>query len=62
MFGIRDEQGDWTFYLQENAAVTYYRAGDNPNQAKTARVPMQLSQVFPGRAHVVISSAQLSLR
>jgi hypothetical protein len=61
VFGLRDPNGDWTFYLQKNATVTYYTfnrsfpvvgARKQSGTIKTANIPMQLTQIFPGRPHV----------
>ena len=69
VFGVRDAAGDWTFYLQENAAVTYRHLrrktgldkllSKTPTRAEatsyTVNRPIKVSQVYPGRGHVQLS-------
>ncbi len=59
VFGLRNKLGFWTFYLQENAKITYIKlkkkAVANPNARDPQESkPMRLMQVFPGRDHVQI--------
>lgn len=66
VFGLRDNAGLWTFYLQKNAVVKYYSfkksgflgTGSRQRGAveRSFNVPMQLIQIFPGHAHAVISA------
>jgi hypothetical protein len=44
VFGLRDVNGNWAFYLQENVAVTYMQAPSNV--FRTCR-PVFLSKIFP---------------
>ena len=64
VMGLRDNFGDWTFYLQENVTIEYYQF----NKVKTGLFgskkvkidatknsvmrPMHFTQFFPGQAHV----------
>ena len=54
VFGIRDK-GDWTFYLQENATITYHKvkattggdmATDGPSRVVSR--PLRVREIFPG--------------
>jgi hypothetical protein len=62
VMGIRADNGDWTFYLQENVSITYFALqkkthGFLGTKTKTVEVegskrtimrPMQLTEIFPG--------------
>ena len=66
VFGLRDANRDWTFYLQKNAVVKYYSfkksglfgtgARKRGASEQVVNLPMELVKVFPGRAHVRISN------
>jgi hypothetical protein len=45
VFGLRDVHGDWSFYLQENVALTYMQNGTT-SVFQTCR-PIFLSRIFP---------------
>ena len=63
VLGRRDNQGDWTFYLQENADIIYHSVERNlmnpfkPKVSQQAAVsrPMTYREVFPnGPQHAVV--------
>ena len=54
VFGLRDDQGNWSFYLQENVTVFFYkmskRFGGGRVKAQNMRSlarPMSIRQIFP---------------
>ncbi len=69
VMGIRDNSGDWAFYLQENVSVTYYkfqRVKTGFFTSKKQKIdasmnvvmrPMQLTKIFPGSGHVKFTPA-----
>lgn len=46
VFGVRDKDRTWSFYLQENVRVTYKLPS---GLTQTAQRPMIVTQIFPGR-------------
>ncbi|HEY4357148.1 MAG TPA: hypothetical protein VGN16_15470 [Acidobacteriaceae bacterium] len=58
VMGIRDDKRDWTFYLQENVAITYYsfkkkgflikKKKKIESSRKTVMRPLQVTEIFPG--------------
>jgi hypothetical protein len=66
VLGRRDDAGDWTFYLQENATITYHQLSCNPMKmfsgvkATSYAVcrPLVYSEIFPnGPAHVTVRAS-----
>jgi hypothetical protein len=47
VFGVRDANGDWSFYLQENIRVGYSRHTTGLPVLQWANRVLRLSQVFP---------------
>ena len=64
VFGIRDDNRDWSFYYQQNVCVTYQKmrkttfwkklVKDN-TPPRTINYPMQVKQFYPGSDHVHVS-------
>jgi hypothetical protein len=69
VMGLRDNFGDWTFYLQENVTITYYqfnRVKSGFFGSKKVKIdatkncvmrPMRFTQFFPGQGHVKFNPA-----
>lgn len=63
VLGRRDDAGDWTFYLQENATITYHQLSRNPlkliggvtSKSYSVCRPLVYSEIFPnGPSHVTV--------
>lgn len=71
VLGRRDDHGDWTFYIQENATITYHQISKNPinrirgiHSASYSVVrPLIYREVFPhGAAHVTVKAGLPSIQ
>jgi hypothetical protein len=47
VFGLRDELGIWTFYLQENVQVMFYRLNESAKDSRFVNRTMQVKQIWP---------------
>jgi hypothetical protein len=64
VFGIRDDNMDWSFYYQQNVCVTYQKmrrtsfwnrlVKDN-TPPRTINYPMRVNQFYPGSDHVHVT-------
>lgn len=62
VMGLRAANGDWSFYLQENVSITYYKFTKSgffgTTKVKTdssmnvVMRPLRFTQIYPGQAHV----------
>lgn len=53
VFGLRDALGNWTFYLQENASISYFKkdaSGTTIPPLVQASRPMVVREIFPNPA------------
>ncbi|MGH9612053.1 MAG: hypothetical protein ACRD4P_03120, partial [Bryobacteraceae bacterium] len=63
VMGVRDGNGDWTFYLQENATILFYSfkkkffSGNRVQSAmRGAGRPMVFREIYPnGAGHIVLN-------
>jgi hypothetical protein len=70
VLGRRADNGDWTFYLQENATIRYHEISRNPiklisgfkSTSYAVARPLVYSEIFPnGPAHVTVKAGLPSI-
>ena len=74
VMGIRANDGNWTFYLQENVVITYYalekKSGGLFSKSKLVKLdgsqkivsrPMQVTQFYPGSGHTSLTPTRTTV-